>query len=613
MKKILLVLLPLLFIQCAFAQVVQTQFGPIQGAQNGGVVQFLGVPFASPPVNDLRWKAPEDPTPWGSTLQTTAFAPACPQKLFQQGDTTSTLIGNEDCLYLNIWTPQTGQGNRAVMVFIHGGGNQQGSANEVNGGTQMYFGKNMAERGDVVVVTIQYRLGALGYMVHPGLEEENNNSLSGNYGAMDQILALQWVKNNISNFGGDTTKVMIFGESAGGVNVGNLLTSPLAAGLFQRACIQSAAPVISTYANSVNKGIQFVNSYSLATGTNAQKIAYMRSLPADSLTAKSTSPLQGGVVQSNWQPTIDGYVFPSSPITVFQSGTFNKVPLMIGSNSEEMSLSAPQVVTPAMVNLLVSTMVPAPYQAQVLALYPPGTTNAEARQSYIGILSDMQFTVTTRRTAECVSNNQLEPVWRYFYTHKHTIAALQPYGSYHGMELFYVFNNWENATLGQGVLFKPADDSTQNAMLSYWTNFAKTGNPNGNGLVAWPEFFTGADCYLEIKATPNGSLCGIRTAKSDLWDDVVGFPGCTSSALDEDAITPFTLYPNPASNMVIINWTNPEPVNLRVFDMSGRQVISLNKINSGYNLPTAGLADGLYLLQVISGKNISTQKLVVQH
>jgi para-nitrobenzyl esterase len=598
MKKTLLILLPLLFIQCAFAQVVQTQFGPIQGSQNGGVVQFLGVPFASPPVNDLRWKAPEDPTPWGSTLNTTAFAPACPQKLFQQGDTTSTLIGNEDCLYLNIWTPQTGAGNRAVMVFIHGGGNQQGSANEVNGGAQMYFGKNMAERGDVVVVTIQYRLGALGYMVHPGLEEENNNSLSGNYGSMDQILALQWVKNNISNFG---------------VNVGNLLTSPLAAGLFQRACIQSATPALSSYANSLNRGIQFVNSYSLATGSNTQKIAYLRSLPADSFTIKSTSPLQGGVVQMNWQPTVDGYVFPGAPITVFQSGTFNKVPLMIGSNSEEMSLSSPQVVTPGMVNLLVSTMVPAPYQAQVLALYPPGTTNAEARQSYVGILSDMQFTVNTRRTAECVSNNQLEPVWRYFYTHKHTIAALQPYGSYHGMELFYVFNNWENATLGQGVLFKPADDSTQNVMLSYWTNFAKTGNPNGNGLVTWPEFFTGADCYLEIKATPNGSQCGIRTAKSDLWDDVVGFPGCTSSAIDEDAVTPFTLYPNPASNQVSINFDNAEPANLRVFDMSGRQVISLNKINSGYNLPTASLANGLYLLQVISEKGISTQKMVVQH
>jgi hypothetical protein len=193
------------------------------------------------------------------------------------------------------------------------------------------------------------------------------------------------------------------------------------------------------------------------------------------------------------------------------------------------------------------------------------------------------------------------------------LAQLASFGSYHGMELFYVFNNWENATAGQGVLFKPADDSTQNAMLSYWTNFAKTGNPNGNGLVAWPEFFTGADCYLEIKATPNGSQCGIRTAKSDLWDDVVGFPGCTSSAIGEDAVTPFTLYPNPASNVVTINFDNAEPVNLRVFDMSGRQVISLNKINSGYNLPTAGLADGLYLLQVISGKNISTQKLVVQH
>jgi para-nitrobenzyl esterase len=614
MKKAILILLSFISITNAFAQVVQTQFGPIQGAQNGGVIQFLGVPFASPPVNDLRWKAPEDPTSWGSTLQTTAFAPACPQKLFQQGDTTSTLIGDEDCLYLNIWTPQTGTGNRAVMVFIHGGGNQQGSASEENGGTQMYFGKNMAQRGDVVVVTIQYRLGPLGFLVHPGLAEENVDGIAGNYAVMDQILALKWVKNNIANFGGDPDRVMIFGESAGGTNVGNLLTTPLAAGLFQRACIQSAAPVVASYATGENKGTQFVNTFPLATGSNANKIAYMRSLPADSLTIKSTSPLQGGVTQMNWQAVIDNHVFFNSPINVFQSGNFNNVPLMLGSNSEEMSLSSPQVVTPAMVNLLVNSTIPVPFQAQVLALYPPGTTNSEAKQSYVGILTDAQFTTTARRTAECVSRNQTEPVYRYFYSHKHTIQALQPFGAYHGMELFYVFNNWENATLGQGVLFKPADDSVQNIMLSYWANFAKTGNPNGNGLVAWPQYNADTDCYLEIKATPNGSQCGIRTAQSDLWDAVAGFQGCTGTGVEEDLASGlFTIFPNPAGDNVTINWNGNTTANLRVFDMSGKQVTSLNKITNGYSLPTTNLTNGIYLVQVISGNNIISKKLVVQH
>lgn len=150
-------------------------------------------------------------------------------------------------------------------------------------------------------------------------------------------------------------------------------------------------------------------------------------------------------------------------------------------------------------------------------------------------------------------------------------------------------------------------------MLSYWTNFAKTGNPNGNGLVAWPEFFTGADCYLEIKATPNGTQCGVRTAKSDLWDDVVGFPGCTASAIDEDAVGGFMLYPNPAGNQVAINFDTTEPFNLAVFDMSGRQVASLNNISNGYVLDTAVLADGLYLVQVVSDMGNTTRKLVIQH
>lgn len=615
MKKTLLTLLSFVLITNAFGQIVQTEFGQVQGTSNGAVHQFLGIPFAKPPVNSLRWKAPENPDNWNNILSTTTFAPACPQKEYEQGDTTYTLMGNEDCLYLNVWSPQLGQGtNKAVMVFIHGGGNQQGSASEENGGTQMYFGKNMAQRGDVVVVTIQYRLGPLGFLVHPGLAEENVDGIAGNYAVMDQILALKWVKNNIANFGGDPDRVMIFGESAGGTDVGNLLTTPLAAGLFQRACIQSAAPVVAPYATGENKGTQFVNSFPLATGSNANKIAYLRSLPADSLTIKANSPLSGGVVQMNWQAVVDNHTFFNTPTNVFQSANFNNVPLMIGSNSEEMSLSAPPTVVPAMVSALLNVYVPQQYMATATALYPPGNTNAQAKQSYIGILTDAQFTTNVRRTAECVSRNQTEPVYRYFFTHKHTLQALAGLGSYHGMELFYVFNNWENATAGQGVLFKPADDSVQNVMLSYWTNFAKTGNPNGNGLVAWPQYNADTDCYLEIKATPNGNQCGLRTAQSDLWDAVAGFQSCTGTGVEEDlASNLFTIFPNPAGDNVTINLKGNTTANLRIFDMSGRQVASLNKINSGYNLPTAGLADGLYLLQVVTSKGTSSKKLIVQH
>lgn len=590
------------------SQTVSTQFGSIQGAQNGNVIQFLGIPYAKPPMNNLRWKAPENPNNWASTIATTSFAPVCPQKLFQQGDTTSTIVGNEDCLYLNVWTPQVGAGTRPVLVFIHGGGNQQGSANEVNGGTQMYFGKNMAERGDAVIVTIQYRLGPLGFLVHPGLEPENANGTAGNYAVLDQILALKWVQNNIANFGGDPTKVMIFGESAGGINVGNLLTTPLAAGLFKRACIQSAMPVVNDYNDSKTKGINYVADFT-TTGNDVQKIAYMRSLPSDSLVKYETSPLSGGAVQLAWQPVIDNLVFSNYPLQTIQSGVYNKVPLIIGSNADEMSLSAPQTVLPAMVTALINASVPAANQATATALYPPGSNTTQAKQSYIGLLTDSQFTATTRRTAQCVSQNQNEPVWRYFFSHKHTLAALANYGSYHGMELFYIFNNWENATAGSGILFKPADDSVQVNMLNYWINFAKTGNPNSTDLVAWPQYNATTDCYLEIKATPNGNQCGLRTAQSDLWNDIVNFVPCTSSlSLEENENENFKIYPNPTQNIVHIDVKSGE-FKVELFDFTGKNIFASTNATT---VDFGNFAPGIYLIQLQQGEKISTFKVVKQ-
>jgi para-nitrobenzyl esterase len=601
-KITFLLLLMSLFHYC-LAQVVTTQFGPIQGVVNGGVHQFLGVPFAKPPVNTLRWKAPQNPDSWSTVINTTSFAPVCPQKNFDTGGTSYTIEGNEDCLYLNIWTPQLTTPNLPVLVFIHGGGNQQGSASETNAGAQMFFGKNMAERGTAVIVTIQYRLGPLGFLVHPGLDAESSTGTSGNFAALDQLLALQWVQNNIAQFGGDATKVMVFGESAGGVNVGNLLTSPLATGLFQRAAIQSAVPVIETYATGTTKGTTYVNSF-IATGTDADKIAYMRTLSSETLVANETAPISGGSVQSNWKAVMDGEVFTNFPVQSFQSGMFNKVPLLIGSNAEEMSLSTPATVTPGMVNLLINSTVPSGLQATAHALYPSGSTNEEAKVSYIGILSDSQFTATTRRTAQCVSANQTEPVWRYFFSYRHSIPALANYGSYHGMELFYVFNTWENTTLGSGVLFSANDEAVQDAMLAYWVNFATTGNPNGTGLTNWPQYDGTTDCYLEINETPNGTQCGLRTAKSNLWDSVVGFTPCTSS-LGTTPISPIdtqlSVYPNPMVESVTVDFRTPTSLlnTIALYDIRGTLVRSFTSINSTtFSIKRDSLAAGLYFMKI---------------
>ncbi len=606
--RILLPFILLISASSINAQVVNTQFGQIQGSLNGSVYQFLGVPFAQPPIDTLRWKAPLSPNNWAGILNTTNFAPVCPQKKFDQGGTNDTIIGNEDCLYLNVWTPQVVTPNLPVLVFIHGGGNQQGSANEVNAGTEMYFGKNMAERGNAVVVTIQYRLGPLGFLVHPGLEPENPNGVSGNYAVLDQILALTWVKNNISNFGGDSTKIMIFGESAGGLNVGNLLTTPLASGLFQRACIQSAIPVISSYSNASNKGIAYVDSFT-TIGTDVQKIAYMRTLPSDSLVKDELPPISGGAVGMGWQSVIDNVVFSNYPFQTIQSGNFNKVPLIIGSNSEEMSLGVPPTVFPFMVTALISSLVPVPLQPQATLLYPPGSNNAEAKESYIGIYTDAQFTATTRRAAQCISQNQLEPVYRYFFTHKHSIPPLSDYGSYHGMELFYVFNTWETATSGIPPFFSPQDDSVQTAMLQYWVNFANTGDPNGGGLPTWPEFQSPTDCYLEIKAAPDGSQCGLRTAESDLWDDVIGFIPCTGSIginEEENNNIHYAVFPNPfISNFQVSNLAGGESFTL--INKLGQVFYTGEKI---WEQSFSSLPSDIYFLMIINKNKYTTVKII---
>jgi para-nitrobenzyl esterase len=474
----------------------------------------------------------------------------------------------------------------------------------------MFFGKNLAQRGNVVVVTIQYRLGPLGFLVHPGLESENSSKVSGNYAVLDQILALTWVKNNIANFGGDPAKVMIFGESAGGVNVGNLLNTPLAAGLFHRACIQSAAPVINAYSDSKDKGISYVESYT-KTGTDIEKIAYMRTLTSEELVKDEVSPVSGGAVGMNWQPVVDHVVFNDFPNRNFQNGNYNKVPLLIGSNSEEMSLSAPQTVLPFMVTALINSKVPAALQAQALQLYPAGTNGVQARKSYVGLLTDGQFTAPTRRTAQCVSQNQSEPVWRYFFTHKHTIPQLEALGSYHGMELFYVFNTWENATLGSGIFFKAQDDSVQNVMLDYWVNFANTGNPNGAGLVSWPEYQASTDDYLEIKATPIGNK-ELRGAQSDLWDKAIGFESCKGLVgIDEIKLkSMFLVYPNPTNGFVTINpVVRNKQMMISIYDFTGK------KIFAGKNLGTLDFSrysSGVYQIKIVSGEQVWQTKVIKQ-
>ncbi len=612
MKKLLMLFLLLGSVTQARAQVVNTIYGAVEGLSQDGVLAFLGIPYASPPVGALRWAPPQPPLGWSGVRPAKAFPPACPQREFSVGDTVGKAMGQEDCLYLNVWTPNL-SGRLPVMVFIHGGGNQQGSTGQIVGGARIYDGRNLAKRGGVVVVTLQYRLGALGYLVHPGLEAESAWGKAGNYGAMDHLAALQWVRQSIEAFGGDPERITIFGESAGAVNVGNLLVMPAAKGLFHRAILQSGSPRLRGYNVARAEGNAFAQKLG-ATGAADQQIAYLRSLPPDSLVSMDSAPISGnGTAQAPWQPVLDGYWFLQEPLGVISNGQHNHVPLLIGSNSEEMSFYVPVVVTPQMFQTFVQAIIPPVYEPQVLAAYPPGTTTEQARASYVALVSDLQFTAPTRRVADCVSKNQVEPVWRYFFTFRHTVSVLQSFGAYHGMELFYVFNTWENAALGSGPLFRPADDSVQQNLLRYWTNFARTGDPNGSGLVSWPEYASPADCYLELKATPNGLQCGVRTAESNLWDQIVGFVPCKSTISIYEtgrASGRWTFYPNPAQDRVYLNGPDDATVCVQWFDALGRLLWTSAPGERAFDL--AALPAGLYLVRISSRWSNQVQWVVRQ-
>jgi para-nitrobenzyl esterase len=619
MKKVLPVIFALISSFISLAQpVIQTKFGFIEGSNKSSVLEFLGIPFAKPPVDSLRWKPPRDPDSWTDTLLTQSFKPGCIQKNFQQGSTSYTIKGSEDCLYLNIWTPDTAS-SLPVMVFIHGGANQQGAADDTSGGTQIYYGKNLSGRGNVVVVTIDYRLGPFGFLVHPGLEIENNKHISGNYALMDQIKALQWIHNNITFFGGDTSRVMIFGESAGGLDIGDLLISPLASGLFQRACIESAVPSVTAYDSAKAYGVQFVDQFA-PNGSDSEKISYMRQLPADSLIKNITNTLLGGIVKPSWRPVIDNYILPGNPQQIFTSGNFNKVPLLIGSNADEMSLSSPQTVYPFMVTALINSSVPASLTDEGLSLYPPGSNNAEARDSYVQILTDAQFTATVRRAARWIADNQEQPVWRYFLTYKQS-GILSSAGSYHGIELFYVFNNWENAPLGTGPLFTAQDDSLETNMLAYWVNFAATGNPNGQGLVQWPQYVSGKDPYLEMNATPDGTQTGVRAAKCDFWDQAAGFVTGISNNYNSSLHNKFLLfqnYPNPFNPGTVIKYEIPEEtfVLIKLYDMLGREIKTLVDEDEragiySFNFNGSELPSGIYFYKISAGKFSQAKKLLL--
>lgn len=480
----------------AVAQQVRTETGSISGIHANGLNTYKGIPFAAPPVGDLRWRAPAPVALWTGTRKADAFAPACMQTGVSMPGETPPAV-SEDCLYLNIWSPaKTAREHLPVIVWIYGGGYINGSAS-----MPLYWGDLLARKG-VIVVTIAYRLGPLGFLAHPELTRESPHHSSGNYGLMDQIAALEWIHRNIAAFGGDPKSVTIAGQSSGSISVSILMASPLAKGLFQRAIGESGG---------LFEPVQLAPKYLLANAEldgqkyaismDATSLQQLRLLPAARLT---------GNAEGTVHPVIEPYVLPVLPYEAFTSGRQNDVPLLIGSNAEEArSLTD---VTRVKASTFESDLehsfgqLPPP----LVAAYPHAT-DEEAKQARLDLERDLRFGwdmwTWARLQAETGANN----VYYYSFRQRPPFpvgSVYEGWGASHYAELWYVFDHLDQ----EPWHWSQADRKVAEETSSYWVNFARSGNPNGPGLPLWPAF-TNAENKVLYLGDPS-TVGGVANIKS---------------------------------------------------------------------------------------------------
>ncbi len=472
---------------CCAAPIATTESGALVGTFDNGLNVYKGVPYAAAPIGDLRWRPPKPHAPWTGTRKATAFSPACIQQGVSMPGETPPVV-SEDCLYLNIWSPTARvQAHLPVIVWIHGGGYRNGSA-----AMPLYWGDRLAGKG-VLVVTVAYRLGPLGFLALPELTRESPLHTSGNYGLMDQIAALEWIHRNIAAFGGDAQRVTIAGQSSGSISISVLMASPRAKGLFQRAIGESGGlfeplQLAPSYllANAEHDGEKF------AATLHADSLYQLRLLPAADLTGGDNA---GGVTH----PVIESAVLPRPPRDVFAAAQQNDVPLLLGSNADEAraltDVSHTRADTfDADIAHSFGQLPPA-----IIAAYPHAT-DAEAPQARLDLERDLRFGWDMWAWARLQAMTGHERVYYYNFRQQPPFPIGSVYEGWrasHFAELWYVFDHLEQAPWNS----TPSDQQLAAAISSYWVNFAKSGNPNGPGLPAWPPFSNG-DNHVQYLVEP---------------------------------------------------------------------------------------------------------------
>jgi para-nitrobenzyl esterase len=449
--------------------------GRVRGQRTGTGAVFLGIPYAAPPVGALRWRPPQPLQPAGGVRDALAFGPDFPQAA---NANLRAPRQDEDCLYLNVWTP-TPQAGAAlpVLVWVHGGGFTSGS-----GSDRRCDGAALAAEG-AVVVTFNYRSGLFGFLAHPALSAESAHGVSGNYGLLDQMAALAWVRDNIARFGGDPARVTVFGVSAGSASISLLLASPQAKGLFQRAILHSPG------AGRPLASLQQAQQAGLSLGAD---LAALRALPAPELLAKTAllnPKVRGLTTPRVLRPIRDGWLLPEDERPVFQAGRLHAMPMIVGSNADEGTLltKAWPVDTLAAYQDQVETNF-GTFAAEARALYP-AASDAQARPAVASMFADTQFNYGTRLLAQSMA--KVEPrTYKYLFLRR---RPGQPDGPHHGEEVAHAFGNVERTGA-----FDAADQELSQAMRKYWVAFAATGDPNGNGLPRWDTYRPRDDNHLVL-------------------------------------------------------------------------------------------------------------------
>lgn len=511
MKTLLILLLFTgLFVSMTSAQVVQTAQGTVEGiTEPSGVQAFKGIPYAAPPIRDLRWQPPQPAAAWDGTRPADRFGPQCMQaRVF--GDMMFRSEGmSEDCLYLNVWTPTTSPDEPLpVLVYFYGGGFIAGDGSEPR-----YDGESMAQQG-IVAVTLNYRLGIFGFFAHPELTAESPHGASGNYGLLDQTQALRWVQENIAAFGGDPARVTIAGESAGSASVSAQMASPLSKHLIAGAIGESGALMgarpLTPLDEAEQTGVQFANKIGVPS------LDALRALSATHLLERASQP-----GTPRFPITIDGYLFTKQVQETFANGEQAHVPLLLGWNSQEMPyqfLLGPNEPTPENFARVVRDLY-GEHADTVLALYPASTPE-ETRQSATDLAGDRFIGFSTWKWSDLHRQTSDAPIYRYFYAHPRppmrpemgdAVAGLAggvvrdgeaqadqpppPTGAVHSAEIEYAMGNLAT----NPVYAWTEDDYAVSALMqAYFANFVKTGDPNGPGLPTWPDAGSNEDAPVPV-------------------------------------------------------------------------------------------------------------------